>query len=228
MTTRLPRLLAALCGVLGTAALIAYYAAPWTFVPLPANNATAAEVIAFGARYHTVILWDVWFQAIGSLLTIVFVLALVHLAGAAERFAGRFVLLVSAVIMGLSLAEGTFALGAVQAGTNGHPEAAVACFDLTNVFIHIFLLAPSLFLVLGFALLGTRLLPSAFSYLAIALGVVFQVLGVAGLFSTAALLVVIAVLMAQNVWTIAAAIALAVRTDPPAANTVPRPLPATS
>ncbi|MGN6759356.1 MAG: hypothetical protein ACTHMJ_23555 [Thermomicrobiales bacterium] len=228
MTTRLPRLLAALCGVLGTAALIAYYAAPWTFVPLPANNATAAEVIAFGARYHTVILWDVWFQAIGSLLTIVFVLALVHLAGAAERFAGRFVLLVSAVIMGLSLAEGTFALGAVQAGTNGHPEAAVACFDLTNVFIHIFLLAPSLFLVLGFALLGTRLLPSAFSYLAIALGVVFQVLGVTGLFSTAALLVVIAVLMAQNVWTIAAAIALAVRTEQPAANTVPRPLPATS
>jgi hypothetical protein len=216
MNERLPRILAAVCGILGTLALTAYFAAPWTFMPLPPPNATVDQVVAFGTRYHDLILWDTWFQAIGSLLTVIFALALVHLAGASERFAGRLTLLASAVILVLGLVEGMLGLGALQATANGHPEAAVGFLDLTSVFIHVFLLAPSLFLMLGAALWGTRLLPPLFSYLAIALGILFQILGVVGLFSPTALLAVIVVLMLQNVWTLAATITLAVEPGPAA------------
>ncbi len=208
------RALAVLCGVLGTKALVAYYAAPFTWMPLPPPNATADQVLAFGNQYHNAILWDTWLQAVGSLLSVIFALALVHLAGASQRFAGRLTLLACGVILALALMEGTFALGALQAGANGQPQAAVTCLDLTNTFIHIFLIAPSLFLVLGAALWGTRLLPQAFVYLALALGIAFQVLGVVGLFSSTALLIVIFVLIAQEVWNMAAAVALLIQPAP--------------
>jgi hypothetical protein len=206
----------ALCGLLGTAALVAYYAAPYTFMPLPPPDATAGQVLAFGSQYHNAILWDTWLQAIGSLLSVVFALALVHLAGASSRFAGRLTLLAGGVVLTLALMEGAFALGAVQAGTNGNAEAASTYFALTYTFIHVYLIAPSLFLMLGAALWGTRLLPPAFSYLALGLGILFQVLGVLGLFNATALLVVIFVLIAQELWNVAAAITLLVRPLPPA------------
>lgn len=215
MSTRLTRVLVALCGILGTTALVVYYSAPFWLFPLPPDNATAAQVMAFGAQYHNVILLDTWLQAIGTLLSVVFALALVHLAGAENRFAGRLTLLVGAVILTLGLIEGAFALGALQAGQNGHPEAMLTCLDLNSVFVHVFLIAPSLFLVLGIALLGTRLLPPTFSYLAVALGVLFQILGVVGLFSPTAVLAVIVLLMAQEAWNVAAAIALIVQVNEP-------------
>ncbi|MGH2458884.1 MAG: hypothetical protein ACRDIY_08450 [Chloroflexota bacterium] len=205
------RALVAIVGILGTGALVVYYSAPFWMFPLPPDNATAAQVVTFGARYHDVILLDTWLQAIGALLSVVFALALVHLAGAEDRFAGRLTLLVGGAVLILALVEGAFALGALQAGANGHPEAALTCLDVYRVFVHVFLIAPSLFLVMGIALLDTRLLPPAFSYLAVGLGIVFQVLGVAGLFSSAALLAVIVVLKAQDFWTVAAAVALVVR-----------------
>ncbi len=208
------KILAALCGLLGTAALVAYYTAPFTWLPLPAPNATAAQVQAFGSQYHDQILWDTWLQAAGSLLSVVFALALVHLAGASRRFAGRLTLLAGGVVLVLALMEGAFGLGAVQAGANGDPQAALTCFDLTNTFIHIFLIAPSLFLMLGAALWGTRLLPAAFAYLALGLGIAFQALGVLGLFNPTALLIVIIILIPQELWNVAAAVTLLARPLP--------------
>ncbi|MGH2411247.1 MAG: hypothetical protein ACRDGS_12875 [Chloroflexota bacterium] len=201
--------LTALAGVLGTAALGVYYST--VLVPLPADNATAAQVVAFGLHYRIPILIDVALQAGGSALSVIFALALIHLAGAAHRLAGRLVVMTGAVVLGLALAEGTFALGVVQAAANGHPQAALACFDLTNVFIHIFLLAPSLFLLLGLALWKTTILPGLYAPLALILGLAFQTLGLVGLFKTAAVSLVIVILLVQEVWTIAAALALVLR-----------------
>ncbi|HEX4850505.1 MAG TPA: hypothetical protein VFV08_06840, partial [Puia sp.] len=149
----------ALCGILGTIALTLYFSAPFWLLPLPPPNATADDIMNFGKQYRNLILFDVWLQQIGSILTIFFTLALVHLAGTSRSYSGRLVLLVGAVILGLSLAEGTFILAAVQAGDNGHYESAVTCVDMASVFVHIFLLAPSLFLVLGFALMRSSVLP---------------------------------------------------------------------
>jgi hypothetical protein len=204
-------ILTAACGIVGTAALMLYFTAPFWLMPLPPLNATVEQVMTFGHNYHTIILWDTWLQQIGSFLSVLFALSLVHLSGASAKLAGKLTLLVSGVILTLSLAEGTFALAALQAGGNGHPQAALTCLDLTSVFIHIFLLAPSLFLVLGAALWNTPLLPRAFPFAALVLGILFQVLGVAGLFYEAAVRIVIFVLIFQNLWTLAASVTLLLR-----------------
>ncbi len=211
MSSRMFRILIALSGILGAVALVAYFAAPWTWLPLPLATASPAEVQAFSTQYHDTLLWDTWLQAVGSLLSIIFAIGLVHLAGANGKFAGRLILPVCAVILGLSLMEGSFALGAQIASDSGHLDAAVTCLDLTYVFVHIVLLAPSLFLTLGAALLGTRLLPTSFVYVALALGALFQILGFIALFSTAAMQATIIVLMLQEVWSVAVAIMLIAR-----------------
>ncbi len=204
-------ILTSVCGLLGTIALTVYFSAPFNFMPLPPPNATATQVLEFGTKYHSIILLDTWLQQFGTILSVIFALALVHLAGTSTTFAGRLTLLAAAVITCLSLAEGTFALGAMQSGDNGHLDAALTCYELTNTFIHIFLLAPSLFLMLGFALRDTLVLPKIFIWSAITLGIFFQSLGVIALFNSKFILVVIGVLMLQNLWTIAASITLLIR-----------------
>ncbi len=207
----LNRVFASACGLVGTIALTLYFSAPYNWLPLPLPNASADQVFTFGNKYHTAILLDTWLQQFGTILTVLFAMALVHLAGTAKTFAGRLTLFTCTVITSLSLAEGTFALGATQASINGHPQAALACYELTNVFVHIFLLAPSLFLMLGFALKGTNILPKFYIVTAIVLGLLFQSLGIIALFNDKFLLVVIGVLMIQNLWTIAASITLLVQ-----------------
>lgn len=204
-------ILTAICGLLGTTALTVYFSAPFTFMPLPPPGATAAQILTFGKTYHTSILVDTWLQQLGTILSVIFALALVHIAGTSGKLAGKLTLLTSGVITSLSLAEGTFVLGAVQAGDHGHLVASLTCFELSNVFIHIFLLAPSLFLMMGLALRGTTVLPKAFIVIAITIGALFQTLGVVALFNDTVLLAVIFILMLQNIWTITAAITLLVK-----------------
>lgn len=208
MTNRTSINFISLCGLAGTISLTVYFSAPFTFMPLPPPNATAAQVLEFGAKYHSIILLDTWLQQFGTILSVIFALALVHLAGTSTTLAGRLTLLAAAVITCLSLSEGTFALGALQSGDNGHLQAALTCYELTNTFIHIFLLAPSLFLMLGFALRKSIFLPKIFIWSAIILGILFQSLGVIALFDGKFILVVIFVLMFQNIWTISASIVL--------------------
>ena len=203
--------LTALCGLTGTIALTIYFSAPFNWMPLPPPDATAEQIFVFGKKYHTAVLIDTWLQQIGTILSVIFAMALVQLAGTSRTLAGRLTLLTSTVITSLSLAEGTFALTALQAGDNGHLDAALTCYELTNSFIHIFLLAPSLFLVMGFALRNTRPLPEIFARSAIVLGILFQSLGLIALFDDKFILIVIAVLMLQNLWTISASIYLLVK-----------------
>ncbi len=208
MNTRLDINFTAFCGLVGTLALTIYFSAPFNFLPLPSPNATAYQIFTFGNKFHNAILIDTWLQQIGTILSVIFTLSLIHLAGTSRSLSGKLTLLTCAVITSLSLAEGTFVLGAVQAGQNGHLDAALTCFELTNVFIHIFLLAPSLYLMLGFSLIGTNILPKPFIISAIILGILFQTLGALALFNTKLLLFVIMVLMLQNFWTLAASIML--------------------
>jgi len=203
--------LTSLSGLVGTFSLTLYFTAPFTWMPLPPPTATAAEILEFGNKYHVAILIDTWLQQFGTILSVVFALALLHLAKRSTTLAGRLTLLACTVIVSLSLAEGTFVLGSVQSGNNGNTGSMLTCFQLTYVFIHIFLLAPSLFLMMGFALKGTTVLPKFLITGSLILGILFQLLGVLALFDNRLLLVVIGILMLQNLWTIGAAIALWVR-----------------
>jgi hypothetical protein len=89
----------------------------------------------------------------------------------------------------------------------------VTCLDLTYVFVHIFLIASLLFLTLGAALLGTRLLLAAFNYTALGLGALFQILGFLALFSASAMLATIIVLNLQEVWSVVVAVLLLARRE---------------
>jgi hypothetical protein len=209
MSPRLSGALAGLCGVLGAVAFGVYGSS--VLVPFPPADAGAAQVTAFAARYHDAMLFTTWLQAAGTFLLVVFVAALLQLAGVAGRFAARMTYLVAAVILAVVLSEGTFQLDVVQATANGHAQAALTSFDLAGVFVHVFALAPSLILLVGIALLGTRLLPRVFVLLALALGVAMELAGFAGLFIPVAVAVFIQLLVVQTFWYAAAGIALVIR-----------------
>jgi hypothetical protein len=216
MSTRTARILAALCGIAGTALLAVYFlAAP----PLPPANASVAEVVEVATRYQDTWYLGAWIQATGSTLSIIFFLALVHLSGASAKFAGILVQLGSAILLAVTLIEGAFTIELAQAAANGHAGTSVTSYDLMSVFVHIFPLAPAplILLPLGVILLGSRLLPRIFAFLALALGAAYLVAGFAGLF-TSPLLTLIP-LGLQGLWVLAAALTLALTR----ASSLPRP-----
>ena len=212
MSPRSVRLAAALCGFLGFAALGIYYSVPF---PLPPPTATLDQLVNDLHGYQNTIFFDSWLLATGSLLQVVFAIALVHLAGATTRFWGMFTMLASAAILSVSLFDAGFTIAAVEAAANGHPATSLVCFDMTNSMRHVFLVAPSLFLPLGATLAGSRLLPRAVGYSALALGILFELLGLATFFSHTAEAAIIGVLVCQELWMLAASITLAIHQASP-------------
>src|SRR2546425_3393085 len=99
MSTRLSSILAAFCGILGVVILGVYYSG--VLVPqLPAADPhpTVAQLTALGIPNHSGVFVDAWFLVTGALLSVVFFLALIQLAGAVTRFAGRIMMLASAML----------------------------------------------------------------------------------------------------------------------------------
>src|SRR5258707_6973302 len=213
MSTRLSHILIALCGILGIVLLGVYFGVGFAFglAQLP-PDATIAQVVRVATQYHDAWFLGAWLQATGSLLSVVFFLALVHRAGGAARLAGMLTILGSAVLLAVVLIERVFTIDLAQAAANGHQVTSLTSFDIMTVFTHIYPLAPApvIFLALGTILLGSRLLPRVFGYLALGLGIAFEIVGLVGLFTTPVLTLVVLVL--QSLWVLAAAITLLVRT----------------
>ena len=88
-TPPIARPLAVLGGVVGTVTLIGSF----VIDPAPPTNLTLAQLADWAIQHHTLIILGGWLQAIGSLLTVLFVLALVHMAGFTHQFAGWVALL---------------------------------------------------------------------------------------------------------------------------------------
>ncbi len=157
-------------------------------------------------------------QGTGSLLVVLFALALVHFSEATHSYAGWVTLLSGAVILMVSLVEVAFYLGAVQAVVNGDVNTGLTSNALIKAVQHLFLIAPALLLPLGFVLLRSKLLPRLFAYTALLIGALLQIGGLAGLFNFLQPVVDI-VLIVQNLWFILAGIVLALRvpkSPPPA------------
>ena len=197
----------ALCGLLGVAALGVYYSVP---LPLPLPGAPIEDIVRFGTRYHDHILIDAWLQAVGSLLAVIFFVAVVQLAGGFRRLAGWIALVGSSAVLAMSLLDVTLIFGSMQGAATGHLTTALTCFDLTYVFIHVFPIAPApaTFFGLGATLLGSSLLPRAFAYTALVLAVGFVTLGFVGLFAPAVNGAMVVLLSSQELWIAAAALML--------------------
>jgi hypothetical protein len=175
--------------------------------PAPPADASVADLAEFAHRHQNTIVLGAWLQGMGSLLIVIFALALVHLAGAMHWFSGWLTLLAGATILMVSLVEVTFYLGAVQGAASGDEASGLASDNLRKAVQHVFLVAPALLLPLGVVLAASRLLPAAFAFSALALGAALQVLGLLGLF-LALQPVIDVVLIVQALWFVAAAIAL--------------------
>jgi len=205
------RILAAACGVLGAVTLVTSF----VINPAPPAGATVVQLAEFASRHrHTIVLGG-WLQGIGSLLLVLFAIALVHLAGAAQRFAGWITLLAGAVILMVSLVEITFYLAAVEALAKGDPALGTVVDVLIKAVQHVFLIAPALLLPLSVVLLGSRVLPRAFGYLAAALGATLQTLGLLGLLHPLQPVIDV-LLIVQALWFVTAAVALVVQGPGPA------------
>jgi hypothetical protein len=210
MSHRLTYLAIALSGILGILCLGLYFGigAAIGLATLP-SSASTTQVLHVATQYYNQWLLGAWLQAIGSLLSVIFFLGLVHLAGAATRLAGTLTLLGSAVLLGVVLIEGVFTIDLAQAAVDGHQATSVSSFDLMTVFTHIYPIvpAPLIFLSLGTILVRSRLLPRIFGTLALVLGCLFASAGLAGLFTSP--IITLIPLALQSLWVLAAAIALA-------------------
>jgi hypothetical protein len=206
MSIRLFRILTALCGILGVIMLIPSF----LINPGPPPNPTVAQLIAFGNQYHNSILIGAWLQAVSPLLIILFAIAIVHLAGATTRLMGWMTMLGGSILVMTSLVEVTFYLSAV----NGNPATTgLISLDLISAVQHVFSMvaAPALFLPLGAVILGSRVLPHVFGYLAFVLAGIFAILGIVALFSPIQSVVNI-LASVQGLWWLIAAITLLVST----------------
>lgn len=207
MSTKLFRLLTALCGIAGVIMLIISF----SINPGPPSNATSAQLTAFGNQYYTSILWGSWLQAVGPLLTVLFAFAIVCLAGATTRLAGWMTMFGGTILMMVSLVEITFYISAL----NSIPATmGLTSLDLIHAVQHLYFIvaAPALFLPLGVVILSSHVLPRVFGYLAVLLGAAFAILGIASLYSLTLPAVVTAFAGLQTLWWLAAAITLIVYT----------------
>jgi hypothetical protein len=206
MSTRLFRILSALSAIVGVIMLITSF----SINPGPPSNATSAQLTAFGNQYYTSILWGAWLQAVGPLLTVLFAFAIVCLAGATTRLAGWMTMFGGAILTMVSLVEIVFYMSALDSNP---ATMGLISLDLIHAVQHLYFIvaAPALFLPLGAVILGSRVLPRVFGYLALVLGAAFAVLGVISLFSLTLPAVVTAFAGIQTLWWLAAAITLIVR-----------------
>jgi hypothetical protein len=210
MDERRTRIFVAVCGILGVVLLSAYFAAPF---PQPSANATVEQIADIATKYSTLLVIGGWLQITGTMLAAVFFVGLVYLSRAITRLAGMLTLFAAAVLLSTSLLEATLLMNVAYATTNGHPQTALNSWDLMTMFIHVFPIgpAPLSYLALGALLLGSSLLPRLFGYLALLLGAGFALVGFLGLLVPAVNFGIIALLIAQELWILAAGVTLLIR-----------------
>jgi hypothetical protein len=204
------RNIAGVCGIAGPIALTVYFAAP-AFTNWPYAGASATHLITYANSHQTLFFAGAWFQATGTLLSIVFFLAIVALAGASTRLPGLVVIVASAALLGLVLVEAALLMEVPLAAANGDSATVVTTFDLSNgVFARVFPLAPAsaAYVGLGAVILGSSVLHRWFGYAAVGLGFAFEIAGLVALFTIVGLILAIVLSVAQELWIITAAVAL--------------------
>src|SRR5215469_16559187 len=121
MSAQLSRILIALCGIFGTILLGLYFGIGFSVgLAQLSSAATMAQVVSVATQYHTLWYLGTWLQATGSLLSVVFFLALVQQARATARLAGLLTIVGCAVLLAVVLIEGVFTIDLAQAAAKWH------------------------------------------------------------------------------------------------------------
>jgi hypothetical protein len=205
MSTRLFRILSALSSIVGVIMLGVSFSYPG-----PPLNPTSAQMADFARHHFVSTLSGAWLQATGPLLIVLFAFAVVCLAGATTRLAGWMTFFGGSVLMMVSLTEIVCYFGLLYSNP---AETGLISFNLIHAVQHLYYIvaAPALFIPLGIVLLGSRVLPRVFGYLALALGAAFAILGVVFLNSLVLPVAVQAFAAIQALWWLTAAITMIVQ-----------------
>jgi len=206
ISKRLFCILSGLSGIVGVVLLMLSFGIA---VP-PPSDATRAELFEFGRRHYAGVLWGAWLQAVGPVFIVLFAFSLVHLAGATRRLAGWMTLFGATVLMTVSLIEITYYISALFP----EPELMTSIsLRVISAVQHLYFIvaAPALFLPLGIILVGSRILPRVFGYLALVLAGAFAVLGAVFMLRLTLPPSVLASAAVQALWWLAAGITLMVR-----------------
>ncbi|HEX7263899.1 MAG TPA: hypothetical protein VF383_06950 [Candidatus Dormibacteraeota bacterium] len=202
--------LTAASGMAGTLALAAYFAAP-AFLDWPFGGASPARLSAYAVDHQVLFYAGAWLQSTGTLLCVIFFLALVRMTGAAGGLSATLVIVSAASLLSIVLVESAFMVAVPMAASAGDTSTVATSFALSNgVFVRIFPLAPSsaTYIALGLALLSRGPLHRGFGYAAITIGAAFELGGIVAIFSSLALVVLAVLAAGQALWVAAAAVAL--------------------
>lgn len=202
--------LAAVSGVAGTLALVAYFAAP-AFLSWPFAGASPAKLTTYALDHQSLFYAGAWLQSTGTLLSVIFFLALVRTTRAGGSLAATIVIVTAASLLSIVLVESAFLVAVPMAATAGDTATVATTFALSNgVFVRVFPLAPSsaTYVALGWTLLSPGPLHRAFGFVAMAIGATFELGGLVAVIWSQAVFVLAVLAAAQALWVAAAAVAL--------------------
>jgi hypothetical protein len=200
------------CGIIGPLLLTMYFTIP-AFVDWPPAGTPPEQLIQYANTHEVLFYLGAWLQSTGALLSVVFFLVLVQLAGAQRHLAGLITIVAVALLLTVVVIEAAMLVG-VPFGAASNDTATVATtFALSNgVFVRVYPLAPAPAVFAGIAavLLRSRVLGRGFAWTAFAVAALFELAGIAAIFSTEGLILAIVMSIAQELWIMAAAVGLGV------------------
>jgi hypothetical protein len=173
----------AISGIIGECFLSIYFSG----ILVPKNLMTALTSVTqlsdLVTKHQSAILLDAWLMGIGSLLSVIFYVGIVHVSGAITRFSGLLTIIASTVVLAIALVDVTFMVEAANAAILGHADTTKVAFDFIagrgEAFDYTFIFGPAPMLItsIGIVLLSTDIIPRFFGYAAIAVGVMFFIAG---------------------------------------------------
>lgn len=207
------RILGALAGIIGPVLLVAYFSAGIpALTGWPSATESPAKLTAYANAHKLLFYAGGWLQATGALLSVVFLLVLLHRSGARGTLAWSVALTGFAVLLSVVMVEAALLEAVPVAAANGDQGTVATAFMLANgVFTRIYALAPAplVFAGIGFALSGTTILPRVFARSAVVISGLFLLSGLAAVFGTPGLIFAIVMSVVEAIWIPAAAIAFA-------------------
>ena len=204
--TNSTKIFSGICGILGVVMLVISF----NINPGPPEGASYEQLLSFGHRYFTSILWGAWLQTIGPFLIIIFAFSLVFLSNAARTLAGWMVFFGAGILMTISLIEITFYIAVLF---KDPPLGSLIGLNIIYSVQHLYFIigAPALFIPLGIILRTSDILPRWFSWLAILMGIFFAALGIVFLLQLILPIWVTAIAGIQAFWWLASSIVFLVR-----------------
>jgi hypothetical protein len=196
----------------------------------PAISASLGQLVDWANSHHGLLLLTAWLEAAGAALFVSFLVLVTSIHVSGRRTARLLTVLYGGAVLAVSLVYAISVIMLAESSKMGGTQlrTATVAYGLFAACEHTFLLAPPVFLPLGFALRGSSLLGSRFSKSAVALGCAAIVLGAVGLFyarpnnAGAAGVAINLLIGLEAIWVAAAALSLHRRRSS-ASHSVPGP-----